>query len=175
MSRIFKFILSLSIFLSACSGVFAQKERLFFIGQQKDSIEGYLQEVGVPDGFMIYTSIQDVEGLDSSSDKGAGIQHAQEYVNKYPECHLQLGLYLKNALSDILAGKYDANIFRLGEWIRKSQRSVYVRIGYEFDLPDNGYPAGRISKSLSLHRRSLAQKKCGQRVLCVAFSGHGGV
>lgn len=35
----------------------------------------------------------------------------------------------------------DGDIDRLGEWIKSSNRPVLLRIGYEFDLPFNGYDA----------------------------------
>lgn len=112
---------------------------LLFIGQQQDTIEQYIQKVGIPDGLMVYTSIQDMEGLDSPSDKGAGIQYAQYYVTHYPKAALQLAVYMKDALKDVMDGKYDQNIRHLAQWIKQSKRTVYLRIGYEFDLPANHY------------------------------------
>jgi hypothetical protein len=43
------------------------------------------------------------------------------------------------ALEDTIIGKYDDNIRKLAEWIKKTDRPVYLRIGYEFDNPGNHY------------------------------------
>ena len=117
-----------------------QGKVLLIIGQDKETIESYIQSMGqIPGGFMVYTSIQNLGGLDQPLDNGAGINHAQYLLERYPECVLQVGLYMVNALEDILRGKYDENITRLGEWIKRTERPIYLRIGYEFDYPQNHY------------------------------------
>jgi hypothetical protein len=136
MNSILKVICACLLFVP--SGAYAQPPKIF-IGQQKDMIESYVKNIGTPDGFMVYTSIQDVSGLSAPSDKGAGIQHAQYYVAHYPKADIQLAVYMKAALEDVLLGRYDTNIQKLGAWIKRSKRTVYLRIGYEFDLPDNQY------------------------------------
>ena len=114
--------------------------RMMIIGQQKDAIDGYIANTGmVPGGFMAYTSIQDMDGLDEPADHASGINHAQYFVDSYPHAAIQLGLYLKGALDDILAGQYDGNIIKLANWMKNTGSPIYLRIGYEFDLPDNGY------------------------------------
>ncbi|MDP8265267.1 MAG: glycosyl hydrolase [Candidatus Aceula lacicola] len=89
---------------------------------------------------MTYTSIQDLEGLDSFSDKGAGVQYAQTLIDRYPDAQIQIGLYMVGALDNIVDGKYDENIFKLASWFKKnSETTFYLRIGYEFDNPGNDY------------------------------------
>jgi beta-mannanase len=39
----------------------------------------------------------------------------------------------------VIAGTYDDNIRHLAQWVQKTDRPVYLRIGYEFDLPANKY------------------------------------
>ncbi len=113
---------------------------LLIIGQQKGAMEDYVETFQtVPAGFMVYTSIQEVDGLDRPSDKGAGVQHARHWVEKYPGTVLQIGLYMVGTLSDILDGVYDRNIDQLGDWIEEAACPVYLRIGYEFDNPENRY------------------------------------
>ena len=93
----------------------------------------------MPAGVMLYTSIQRLEGLTKPADYGAGIQDGNYLLEKYPQAVVQLGLYLVDALEDVAAGKYDEHIARLGEWIKKADRPVYLRIGYEFDYSQNHY------------------------------------
>jgi beta-mannanase len=89
---------------------------------------------------MFYASIQKLQGLDSPSDSGGGVQHAQGLIKKYPNAQLQIGLYMVGALDDILAGRYDQNISRLAGWFKKNNKTtIYLRIGYEFDYLGNNY------------------------------------
>lgn len=119
----------------------ADGHTLVVIGQNLKDMEEYVRmSDSIPAGFMTYTSIQEADGLDAPAvDRGAGIHFAGHYVQRYPGTILQVGLYMVNALDDILAGRYDDNIAALGRWIKTAQRPVYLRIGYEFDLPDNHY------------------------------------
>jgi len=129
----------LTVFCSVPSAHAASGDHILIIGQQKDVIGEYIKKVGMPGGVMAYTSIQKMQGLDKPADDGSGIQHAQYYVKHYPHAVIQMGLYLNGALDDVLGGRYDANIRKLAQWIKRAKRPVYLRIGYEFDLPDNGY------------------------------------
>lgn len=114
---------------------------LLFVGQDNKTINGYVKAAGiVPAGFMTYTSIQKLEGLDSEGpDYGSGTMHADRLSAEYKETCLQVGLYEVDALKDILSGKYNANIDRLAKWLKRSGRPVFLRIGYEFDGPHNRY------------------------------------
>ncbi|HOY08885.1 MAG TPA: glycosyl hydrolase [Candidatus Omnitrophota bacterium] len=122
------------------AGFVPSQGRVLVIGQQKDSMEIYIKEFGtVPAGFMIYTSIQELNGLEQPDDKGAGVGHGQYWVDTYPGTVLQVGLYLVGALPEILSGQYDDHLRKMGEWILRTRRPVYLRIGYEFDNKDNQY------------------------------------
>lgn len=113
---------------------------LLIIGQSKDSIDAYVADVGmIPGGFMVYTSVQEMDGIYSPVDYGGGVQYFQYLVEQYPNTVIQIGLYMVNALNGVIEGQYDDNIDKLGEWIRKAGRPVYLRIGYEFDGPHNHY------------------------------------
>lgn len=125
----------------AVSPPFIPREgRLLIIGQQRDAIDGYINDVGiVPGGFMVYTSISEMEGLETPADHGAGTVDARYYVEHYPDAVIQLAIYMVGMMDDTLAGRYDENILRLSRWLKAVKRPVYLRIGYEFDLPDNAY------------------------------------
>jgi len=114
--------------------------KLLIIGQQKDTINAYIKNVGiVPGGFMVYTSIQLMDGLVRPAEHDAGINHAQYYVDHYPNTVIQLALYMVGALDQTLSGQYDRNIVKLANWMKSVTCPIYFRIGYEFDLPENGY------------------------------------
>jgi beta-mannanase len=114
-------------------------EILLIVGQQKEIIDQYVKNVGIPAGFMTYTSIQNLEGLTSPADMGAGTQNAQYLVDHYPNTVLEIGLNMVGALDDVDNGKYGENIKKLGDWIKQAKHPVFLRIGYEFDNPKNNY------------------------------------
>ncbi|MFA5087919.1 MAG: glycosyl hydrolase [Candidatus Omnitrophota bacterium] len=122
---------------------------IFVIGQDIQSIEDFMgslkripedEGVSCPDGFMVYTAINDLRGLSEAVDHGAGINHADMLSQQYPQMSIiQIGLYMKYMLGEVARGGLDENIERLGRWIIRSGKDVYLRIGYEFDNPDNQY------------------------------------
>lgn len=113
---------------------------LLIIGQHKEAIDEYVKELNhVPAGIMVYTSAQRAEGIYEAVDRGAGAQHLQYEVEKYPGSVMQVGLYMVDVLQEIVGGKYDGNLKKLGTWIENTNRPVYLRIGYEFDGPHNHY------------------------------------
>jgi len=113
---------------------------LLVIGQDQVAIAGYVRATGhVPAGLMAYTSIQDLQGLEHPAEYGAGVQHADALLARYPGTVLQIGLWMVGALEGITQGAYDGQITRLAAWVRQADVPVYLRVGYEFDLPENGY------------------------------------
>lgn len=112
---------------------------ILFIGQDLDSINAYLTDLPLPAGFMSYTSLENLEGLSEPRDHGGGLQHAQPLLNKYPGMAWQLGLYMVGQLEATAEGRNDAEIDRLGAYLKAANRPVFLRIGYEFDLPANRY------------------------------------
>lgn len=113
---------------------------LLIVGQDRPTINNYVDAIGVePGGVMVYTSIQELSGLNYPFDNGAGIHHASHLLEKYPNSVLQLGLYMVGALLQINSGEYDDHIDQLADWIKAQERPVFLRIGYEFDEPTNEY------------------------------------
>ena len=138
----------------------AGEKVLLFVGQEREDIDTYLREVGpLPAGFMAYTSIQHLEGLfEPSTDRGAGVQDASAILHKYPDTAFQIGLYMVDALDGVLNGTYDGNIEKLAQWLKQVHRPVYLRIGYEFDFPDNHYDPEKYTKAFRYivdHLRNL--------------------
>ncbi|MFT5387705.1 MAG: hypothetical protein ACI9E5_000839 [Candidatus Omnitrophota bacterium] len=133
------FLLSVS---SADAKIFVPEtgKTVIIIGQDEKNIKEYINKVDTPAGFMFYTSVQRMDGLfNRAQDNGAGFQHAQPLIDKYPDAIIQIGLYMVNALDDVVAGNYESNIDKLADWIKQTERPVYLRVGYEFDLPENNY------------------------------------
>ncbi len=125
-----------------------EDKTLLLIGQDIDTIENYIKHTGIiPAGFITYTSILHLEGLHQPIDIGAGTMHAQYLVDKYPDTVLQIGLYIVGILKNIINGEIDNNIIKLGKWIKKTKRPVYLRIGYEFDFPQNDYDPALYKKA----------------------------
>ena len=99
-----------------------------------------MREVGgSPAGFMAYTSVGELDGLTQSTNGYGGIQNAQRIVGEHPGTVLQLGLHLGSHSEEIATGKLDGKVDRLLSWIKDADRPVYLRVGYEFDLPENRY------------------------------------
>lgn len=125
-----------------------QGKTLIMIGQDMGTIAEYVKSTGhTPPGVMTYTSVQEARGLDGPADYGSGIMHAQALADRYPGAAVQIGLYMVDALEGILKGEFDSNLDKIGAWIKRSNRTVYVRIGYEFDLPQNKYDPALYQKA----------------------------
>lgn len=125
------------------------QQPIFVIGQDIRSIDDYMsflressfkETTLYPQGFMVYTAINDPRGLSEPVDHGAGINHADDTIAKYPNMRVvQIGLYMKHMLKLIAKGELDQNIRSIGQWIKDSDREVFLRIGYEFDNIENEY------------------------------------
>lgn len=142
---------------------------LLIIGQDRESIDTYSKETNtVPAGVMFYTALKTLTGLDEPVDYGSGFQDAAYLLKEYPDSVLQIGLYLVGDLEKILGGEMDANIQTFGEWLKNTGRPVYLRIGYEFDLPQNNYEPEAYKKAF----RYLVTRWRQQGVANVAFVWH---
>ncbi|MDD5022462.1 MAG: hypothetical protein PHR82_10105 [Endomicrobiaceae bacterium] len=148
------FLFNLSLSSSFAEG--AKNSPVFVIGQDSQSIEEFfsslkqfnIKEISYPDGIMVYTSVNSVNGLDEPSYNGAGINYADDLLKKYPDIKVvQIGLYMKDMLDEVINGSFDENIDKLGLWIKNSNKKVYLRIGYEFDNPENGYNPDKYIKA----------------------------
>lgn len=162
--------LVVSLPISAFSGTFMSHQQkhmipnkgktLLFVGQDGDTLREYVNHLGkIPTGVMFYTSIQRMEGLDAPIDIGAGPQYADQLLKDYPQAQIQIGLYMVGVLEGITTGKYDDNLSKLSEWIRRAERPIYLRIGYEFDNPENQYEPLMYKKAFVYIVHYLRQQK----------------
>ena len=118
---------------------------ILIIGQTREEFADYVHtaRAGQPGGYMFYTSLNHLEGL-TSPWKGvgcsdAGVADLQDWVRNYPESVGQVGLYIVGQLSSINSGALDANIKTLAEVLRKTNKPILMRMGYEFDGEWNAY------------------------------------
>lgn len=113
---------------------------LLFIGQCKESIDRYIHEVGeAPYGIMLYTSVQEANGLDEQDYNNGVVQDGRYVLARHPTVALQIGLYMAGASKGVVEGKYDRNIDKVIGWSKNSRRPVFLRIGYECDWTGNKY------------------------------------
>src|SRR5258708_6824924 len=119
----------------------AEGKVLLMVGQNLEEIKAYTDAAkSLPAGLMVYTSLNQGNGLTEPFNEGDGTQHAQRLITENPNTALQIGVYMVDQCADAAEGKMDAAIDKLGDWIRKTRRPVFLRAGYEFDGPHNHYP-----------------------------------
>jgi hypothetical protein len=161
---------------------------LFFVGQDLESIDDYYSNVEMgskPCGVTTYTTIQappgnSLHGLDVAVDYGAGTVHAKALLDRFPHSMLAIGLDIVDrsgkTLRSIANGSLDHDLNALGDFIVKSKRPVFLRIGYEFDGPWNHYdPAQYIAafRKIVLHLRNVRKVPNFVSVWQSATSRHG--
>ncbi|MDD3066032.1 MAG: hypothetical protein PHT24_07230 [Endomicrobiaceae bacterium] len=146
--KFFSALFLLTVMFSLSSADIIKTKPIFVIGQDSQSIEEFfsslkqfnIKEISYPDGIMVYTSINSISGLDEPSYNGAGVNYADDMIKNYPDIKVvQIGLYMKDMLDEVINGSFDDNIDKLGTWIKNSNKDVYLRIGYECDNTENDY------------------------------------
>lgn len=142
---------------------------LVFCGQNNTDSEEFVKiNNKVPAGFMIYTSLQNLEALDEDVEYGTGKMSGSFILKNYKKAALQIGLFLVGSLDSVIDGSLDDNIKKLGEWITKANIPVFLRIGYEFDLPENNYDPELYKQAF----RHIVEKLDEQKVKNVAYVWH---
>lgn len=124
------------------------KEILLFVGQDLGSVgglqnynNGYLDFFSMSDGVTSYTNLPGLNGLTKLANWNAGDVNAKLYIDNsnFNNCDLAIGLYMVNHLKQIYNGVYDVKLDMFADFIKNSNRTVYLRIGYEFDGSWNHY------------------------------------
>jgi hypothetical protein len=147
----------------------ADNKTLLFCGQNNNDSEEFIKTNNkIPAGFMIYTSLTNLEALDEDVEYGTGTMSGGFILKNYKKAALQVGLYLVNSLESITEGALDDNIKKLGDWIKKANVPVFLRIGYEFDLPENNYEPELYKKAF----RYIVEKFDEQKIKNVAYVWH---
>lgn len=106
-----------------------------------DHDKGYVDYVGMPAGITTYADLRLTSLLYQRYNFGGGDLCSQCYVDSanFDGTMIALGLYLVGDLPNIVSGARDTNIDTLGDWIKGTDSTVFLRIGYEFDGSWNGY------------------------------------
>lgn len=140
---------------AACAAEDSGRQRLFIIGQDLDSIRGYVDSACCPraDGVTVYLNFYALTsaeghygglGMDEHGEPlraeyswGAGSNNAWKAATGF-DGGLAIGLNISenhnpDGLSRIAAGELDANIRQLARFISGVEVPVWLRIGYEFD------------------------------------------
>ncbi len=147
----------------------SDNKTLLFCGQNNDDSQEFVKINGkVPAGFMIYTSLQNLEALDEDVEYGTGTMSGNFILKNYKKAALQIGLFLVGSLDSVIDGSLDENIKKLGEWISKTKVPVFLRIGYEFDLPENYYDPELYKQAF----RYIVEKLDEQKVTNVSYVWH---
>jgi hypothetical protein len=113
--------------------------RLLVIGQDTQSITGYSDNLGAVGGNSVYISIDNLSGLTTTVDNGAGQNNAATLVSLYPNSALLVAVYAVNQLGNINNGSLDAKIDSMINTLKGFNRPVYLLFGYEFDGAWNSY------------------------------------
>lgn len=127
---------------------------LLILGQDLSAIggfsapnnDGYTDHFNdIPAGFTTYTSLKYLEGLSTLTNYGAGDVCASCILDRadLQNTVLSIGLYLVGELNNINQGNHDSKITQLADWIKATNRPVFLRIGYEFNNGGNNYNASQ--------------------------------
>lgn len=131
-------------------------ERLFILGQDLDSVRGYVGSgcCPAPDGITTYMTLYNLLseaadfggiGLDAAghpiardADWGAGPSNAVTSAAEFATGRLVIGLFIAEnnhpgGLAEVIAGQRDGEIRQLARLFDHVGGTVYLRIGYEFD------------------------------------------
>jgi hypothetical protein len=146
-----------------------QGKTILIVGQDIKAIDEYVKSTGkVPGGLTLYTSVQRAQGVDGEDYNDGGVQNFPYILKKYPNTVIQIGLWMVDALDEVYTGGCDANIDKLGKWIKNSRRPVYLRLGFEFDFPDNRYDPYKYIKAF----RYIVDRYNKQGIRNVAYVWH---
>lgn len=147
----------------------SDNKTLLFCGQNNNDSKEFVEINGkTPSGFMIYTSLQNLEGLEEDVEYGTGAMSGNFILQNYKKAALQIGLFLVGSLDSVVDGSLDENIKKLGEWITKTKVPVFLRIGYEFDFPENNYDPELYKQAF----RYIVEKLDEQKVKNIAYVWH---
>lgn len=131
----------------------ANDQCLVFIGQDLAATggldaysNGYTDYFPTPAGITVYTNVspgtnsfghynKGLDGIKTKANWGAGDTWAQQYIedSTYAHSALAIGLSMVAHEKKVARGEHDLLIKELAQWIKQTERPVFLRIGYEFD------------------------------------------
>mmetsp|Transcript_16133 Transcript_16133/g.49888 ORF Transcript_16133/g.49888 Transcript_16133/m.49888 type:complete len:347 (-) Transcript_16133:24-1064(-) len=150
------------------------------VGQDVGSILNYTKVFGPPPCVMAYASIDNLTAaLWTGTAYGSGLEHASKTLDAMPpSTDIQLGLWLVGAEARLASGALDGAVEELRAFVRwAAPRTVWVRIGYEFDMPGNHYDPAAYKPAYRVVAAALASEPNARRVwhswgFYETFGGH---
>jgi hypothetical protein len=138
---------------------------ILIVGQERGEIADYWKQVGPAGGYMLYTNIATLTGLDGAT-RGRGCSDSGwmdfgDWLKNYPDTVVQIGLYMVGSSEDIAAGELDPVIADMAELLRATKRPVFLRVGYEFDGPWNRYDPAIYRKAFARVANILKGRRVG--------------
>ncbi len=153
-----KFITSATLIFAFFSTMYSQTAKflptnnrvLLIVGQDLGAVGGFVEPNNngyfdhlkhVPGGVTTYSCLPYLNGLKYLDNYGSGDVFAQAIIDNptYKNSVLAIGLSLKGEITNIADGVHDNAIIELGNWVKSTNRPVFIRIGYEFDGGWNNY------------------------------------
>lgn len=135
----------------------ADGKKLLILGQDLRAVgglkayrQGYVDAMDhVPAGLTSYTGLPKMNALNDLVNWGAGDLQAKLYLKDktFDDSFIVLGLWMVGQEAALGEGGHDQAIRRLGKWIKRARRPVFLRIGYEFDGPWNNYDPAAFIKA----------------------------
>lgn len=94
-----------------------------------------------PAGWSAYWAVTEFVGVRKRHKNVTGTsQHHQMLVNKFPNSVLHSAMWMVgkwDVAKNTINGVYDSVIKQYCNWVKKVNRPIYLRLGYEFDGPHN--------------------------------------
>lgn len=158
---------------------------LLFVGQELDAIggldeynDGYFDHFRIPAGFTMYTNIQpingELQGVLKTDNWGDGDSNMSLQIadSDFDNSALAIGLYMVGSETKIANGELDEGVNLLGEFLLSlDRRPVFLRIGYEFAGPWNGYDREYYKKAFRYIRDYF--DRIGVRNVAYVWQSHG--
>jgi hypothetical protein len=139
---------------------------LFVVGAELEAIEGYMKgfQIETP-GVASITSLEKLEGIETEALTPNGRMHANFLMNRHPLSAMALGVTLNGYLDKINSGAADGQIDKLLDTVYGYERPVYLRLGFGFDDPANGYDPAAFKKAWARIANRLTAKNIDNVVL----------
>ncbi len=145
---------------------------LLAIGQDATSIDDYVSSTNqIPAAASGYTSINNVEGIDTEASYGTGPQHLSRLASTYPNSGLVVAVYLVDQLGNFNNGTLNNEMDSLIDKLVALDRPIYLRWGYEFDGPHNRYDPNQFVTAWRKMSNRIKEKGADKNIAMVWHSG----